>query len=56
MPGTLQTSQMLESTERITERVAEAVNDLLSFLTPQLTEQDNSRILTDLFSHLRTFI
>ena len=54
MPGTLQTSQMLESTERTAERVSEAVNDPLSPLTPQLTEHDNSRILTDLFSCLRT--
>ena len=54
MPGTLQTSQMLESTERTTERVSEALNDLLSPLTPQLTEHNNSRILTNLFSHLRT--
>ena len=54
MPGTLQTSQTLGSTKRTTERVSEAVNDLLSPLTPQLTEHDNSRILTDLFSCLRT--
>ena len=54
MPGTLQTSQTLESTERTTERVSEAVNDMLSPLTPQLTKHDNSRILTNLFSHLRT--
>ena len=45
---------MLESTKRTVERVAEAVNNLLSPLTPQLTKHDNSRILTDLFSHLRT--
>ena len=54
MPGTLQTSQMLESTKRTAERVSEAINDLLSPLTPQLTEHDNSRILTNLFSHPRT--
>ena len=54
MPGTLQTSQMLESTERTTERVSEAVNNLLSSLTPQLTKHDNSRILIDLFSCPRT--
>ena len=54
MLGILQTSQTLESTKRTTERVSEAVNDLLSPLTPQLTEHDNSRILTDLFSCLRT--
>ena len=53
MPGTLQTSQMLKSTERTAERVSEAVNDLLSPLTPQLTKHDNSRILTDPFSCLR---
>ena len=45
---------MLESPERTTQRVTEAVNDLLSSLTPQLTEQDNSRIPTYPFSHLRT--
>ena len=54
MPGTLQTSQTLESTERTAERVSEAVNNPLSPLTPQLTEHDNSRILTDPFSRLRT--
>ena len=54
IPGTLQTSQMLESTERTTKRVSEAVNNSLSPLTPQLTKHDNSRILTDLFSCLRT--
>ena len=54
MPGTLQTFQMLKSTERTAERVSEAINDLLSPLSPQLTEHDNSRILTDPFSHLRT--
>ena len=54
MPGTLQTSQTLESTERTTKRVSEAINDLLSPLTPQLTKHDNSRILTNLFSCLRT--
>ena len=48
MLGTLQTFQTLESTERTAERVSEAVNDPLSPLTPQLTEHDNSRILTDL--------
>ena len=35
MPGILQTSQMLESTEMTVERVSEAVNDPLSPLTPQ---------------------
>ena len=54
MPGTLQTSQVLESTERTTERVSEAINNPLTPLTPQLTKHDNSRILTDPFSHLRT--
>ena len=54
MPGTLQTSQTLESTKRTTERVSEALNDLLSPLTPQLTEHNNSRILTNPFSRLRT--
>ena len=54
MPGILQTSQMLESTKKTTERVSEAINNLLSPLTPQLTEHDNSKILTNLFSHLRT--
>ena len=54
MPETLQTSQTLESTERTAERVSEAINDLLSPLTPQLTEHDNSRILTDPFSCPRT--
>ena len=51
MPGTLQTSQMLESTKRTAERVSEAVNNPLSPLTPQLTEHE---ILTDPFSHPRT--
>ena len=54
MPGTLQTSQTLESTERTAERVSEAVNNPLSPLTPQLTKHDNSRILTDPFSRPRT--
>ena len=54
MPGTLQTFQTLESTERTAERVSEAINNPLSPLTPQLTEHDNSRILTDPFSRLRT--
>ena len=34
MPGTLQTFQTLESTERTAERVSEAINNPLSPLTP----------------------